>query len=471
MADEPRSTTIKEAVREGYAMRLRTGSCCGTTCGPAPLDAHRATMAHTLGYAPRDLAEVPEGAVRSSFGCGNPLAHQSLRPGDVVLDIGSGAGIDCLLAAARVGPTGRVIGLDMTPAMVAAAREHARQAGATTVEFRLGDAEAMPVDAESVDWVISNCVINLAPDKARVFREVVRVLRPGGRVSISDIVFADDMPELPPAIRADLEAYVGCISGAVSEATYLETMRAAGLAEVKVVERLAYGNDVVEGFLARHTGESVDGAGPSGEYPGLGQIASGRIWSVRVTGRKPSPTDHPRPPLPRGPGADPGASRPPAIVDVTPACLGDLPAVEALLAACDLPTNGVAANLDRFLVARDGSQVVGCVGFEPYDSAVLLRSLAVAPSHRGWGLGRRLFREVLLRVRATGSARAVLLTHSVQSLAAGFGFRPVDRAALSEELLASWEFRTHRCDGAAVLAVDLDRVPLPRTAATGGQVG
>ena len=470
MTDEPRSTIIKEAVREGYTTRLRTGSCCGSACGPLPLDVHRATLAHTLGYTAGDLAEVPEGAVRSSFGCGNPLAHQVLRPGDVVLDIGSGAGIDCLLAAAKVAPTGRVIGLDMTPAMVAAARENARQAGVTTVEFRLGDAEAMPVDDHSVDWVISNCVINLAPDKPRVFHEVVRVLRPGGRVSISDIVFADDMPELPAAVRADLEVYVGCVAGAVSESAYLGAMRAAGLEDVAVVERLAYGDDVLASFLAQNAGHRDEREGREDAFSDLRHAVSGRIWSVRVTARKPSQPALPGSPQPGAASTDSPSSRKWADAEVAPARREDLPGVEKLLRRCGLPTVGVAGNTGRFLVVREGSQVVGCVGFEPYGPEVLLRSLAVAPESRGRGLGRRLFREVLLRVRDTGFARAVLLTHSVQSLAANFGFRAVDRAVLSGELLASWEFQIHGCDGADVLALDLERVPLPLRNATGGNV-
>ena len=203
---------IKDAVRQGYTARVNSGSCCGPTTSAAMGECGCGGPA-ALGYSKAELAGLPEGAVANSFGCGNPAAFSDVREGEVVLDVGAGAGIDCLIAARRVGPTGRVIGLDMTPAMIEKARDNALQAGVTNVEFRLGDAEAMPVADGSADWVISNCVINLAPDKRKVFREVARVLKPGGRVAISDIVFADDAPSSPLRSRNDPELYVACVAG------------------------------------------------------------------------------------------------------------------------------------------------------------------------------------------------------------------------------------------------------------------
>jgi len=164
----------------------------------------------------------------------------------VVLDIGSGAGIDCLIAAEKVGAEGKVIGLDMTPAMLERARANAREAGADNVEFRKGEADDMPVENDSVDWVISNCVINLAPDKGKVFGEVARILKPGGRVSISDIVLGDDLPE---EVVKSVDALVGCVAGAIKEADYLEEMRMAGLVDVEVTERMVYGAKEIEGLL------------------------------------------------------------------------------------------------------------------------------------------------------------------------------------------------------------------------------
>jgi SAM-dependent methyltransferase len=169
-----------------------------------------------------------------SLGCGNPTAIAGLQPGEVVLDLGSGGGIDCFLAAKRVGPEGRVIGLDMTPDMIKLARRNAKKIGAHNVEFRYGEMEDIPLPDESVDVIISNCVINLSPDKDSVFGETYRVLRPGGRMSISDIVVDGDLPQ---AIRSRLDAWAGCIAGALDESVYLDKIRAAGFEEVEVMSR------------------------------------------------------------------------------------------------------------------------------------------------------------------------------------------------------------------------------------------
>jgi SAM-dependent methyltransferase len=170
----------------------------------------------------------------ASLGCGNPLAIASLQPGEVVLDLGSGGGIDCFLAARKVGPGGRVIGLDMTPDMIKLARGNAKKLGVTNVDFRFGEMEDMPLPDGSVDVIISNCVVNLSPDKDAVFREAHRVLRPGGRLSISDIVVDGDLPQF---IRSRLDAWAGCIAGALDERVYLGKIRAAGFERVEVLSR------------------------------------------------------------------------------------------------------------------------------------------------------------------------------------------------------------------------------------------
>jgi SAM-dependent methyltransferase len=175
-----------------------------------------------------------------SFGCGNPLALAQIEPGDTVLDLGSGAGLDLLVAAEKVGPSGQVIGVDMTQDMIDTANRNAVQAGFANVEVRHGLIEDLPVDSESVDLVISNCVINLSPEKERVFSEIYRVLKPGGRFSISDIV-AENLPE---ALRTNEDAYCACVGGAVSETAYVEGLERAGLSSVKVTERQEYGEDV-----------------------------------------------------------------------------------------------------------------------------------------------------------------------------------------------------------------------------------
>jgi arsenite methyltransferase len=212
---------------EALASSARASSCCGTDCCG---DAADAAFGIAL-YQPGDAAALPEAAVLASLGCGNPVAVAELREGDTVLDLGSGGGIDVLLSAKRVGPTGRAIGVDMTNEMLALAWKNAADAGATNVDFRKGTIETLPLEASTVDVVISNCVINLAADKSAVFREIARVLRPGGRVGVSDIV-ADDL--LTPAQRAERGSYVGCIAGALSFREYRDGLRAAGLSDVEI---------------------------------------------------------------------------------------------------------------------------------------------------------------------------------------------------------------------------------------------
>lgn len=221
---------VKSAVRERYgriALSGASGGCCGgSSCGGSA----GATRSSSLGYEESELSSLPEGA-NLGLGCGNPQAIALLEPGETVLDLGSGGGIDVFLAAGQVGPKGRAIGVDMTPEMVARARKAARSAGAGNVEFRLGELEHLPVADESVDVILSNCVINLSPEKPAVFREAYRVLKPGGRLAIADMVALTPLPE---AVREDPGAYTGCVGGAATF-TELETMLAeAGFVDVQV---------------------------------------------------------------------------------------------------------------------------------------------------------------------------------------------------------------------------------------------
>jgi arsenite methyltransferase len=202
--------------------------------------------ARFAGYGPAEVATVPATAVAASFGCGNPLSFSAVQPGQHVLDLGCGAGFDLLLAAERVGPSGRVTGIDMTPAMVAKAREHVAQSGHANVEVRQGLIENLPVESQSVDWVISNCVLNLSPEKDRVFAEIARVLKPGGRISIDDIV----VERLPWIVRKSAPLYAACVGGAVSEATYLSGLEQAGLVNVAVRDRLVYEPTQIVGIVA-----------------------------------------------------------------------------------------------------------------------------------------------------------------------------------------------------------------------------
>ncbi len=206
---------------------LAGGGCCGSA---------ESATALQIGYGQSDLAGLPEGA-NLGLGCGAPVALLSLKPGEIALDLGSGAGVDVFLAAAQVGPAGRVIGVDMTPEMIERARANALQGGFTNVEFRQGRLEALPLADSSVDAVTSNCVINLVPDKGGVFHEIARVLRPGGRLAISDIVL--DGP-LPDAIARDLLAYVGCVAGAMDRRAYFGLLEAAGLKDVHIFKDVDY---------------------------------------------------------------------------------------------------------------------------------------------------------------------------------------------------------------------------------------
>jgi SAM-dependent methyltransferase len=221
---------VVDRVRERYGSIARAGEggCCPTTscCGTG-----EQSVALNLGYTPAELALLPDGA-NLGLGCGAPVEHMDLRPGERVLDLGSGAGIDALLAASRVGADGLVIGVDMTPEMLGRARQNAAAAGVTNVEFREGRLEQLPVDDASIDAVTSNCVINLVPDKAAVFREIRRVLRPGGRVVVSDIVLDG---ELPASVSDDILAYVGCVAGAMGRDAYFQMIAAAGLSGVEIL--------------------------------------------------------------------------------------------------------------------------------------------------------------------------------------------------------------------------------------------
>ena len=239
--DEVRTDEVRAMVRERYAAAAKAadtgqvaenegccggGGCCGDSPGAQPVTIFGAGL-----YDASDTATLPETAVLASLGCGNPTAVADLREGERVLDLGSGGGIDVLLSARRVGPTGFAYGVDMTDEMLDLARRNAAEAGATNVEFRRGTIEELPFDDESVDVVISNCVINLSADKPAVLAEIFRVLAPGGRIGVSDVVAED---HLTPAQRAERGSYVGCIAGALSRSEYLDGLTAAGFADAEV---------------------------------------------------------------------------------------------------------------------------------------------------------------------------------------------------------------------------------------------
>ena len=273
---------IRKTVRERYGQRAQArASCCGASqscCGSVK------SPSQALGYTEQQLSAIPEGA-DLGLGCGNPTALASLVEGETVLDLGSGAGIDCFLAAQAVGPSGRAIGVDMTAEMIDRARENARMNGIENVEFRLGEIEHLPVADGSVDVVISNCVVNLSPDKPQVFRDTFRALKPGGRMLISDIVL---LRELPDAIRESIEAYVGCVAGASMKANYLAAIEEAGFEDVEVLKEVSADSAFSGSSEAKILidGEEVDPESLGLDQEKVHQLA-GTISSISVKAVKP----------------------------------------------------------------------------------------------------------------------------------------------------------------------------------------
>lgn len=279
---------IRERVSRDYARAVTSktgggGACCGGT------PVQKGVVVKLAGYSDAELAALPPEAVVNSFGCGNPLAYSAVQAGQTVLDLGSGAGIDLLLAARKVGPTGRVIGVDMTDEMIAKANENIAASNLQNVVVRKGIIEELPVDAASVDWVISNCVINLSPEKPRVFREIARVLKSGGTMMVSDIV-ADG---LPPEVLKSPILHSSCVAGAISEQDYIAGLEEAGLVDIEVLDRLVYDKHQLESLINSELPDlkrTAPCCGSAGKADWAGTSASkleGTIWSVKIKARKP----------------------------------------------------------------------------------------------------------------------------------------------------------------------------------------
>lgn len=269
------STDIKEVVKQKYgqaALRVHTGgsSCCGAStatdacCDPITMNLYDETQA----------SQVPEGALKASLGCGNPTLLAQLNPGETVLDLGSGGGIDVLLSARRVGPTGKAYGLDMTDEMLALARENQRQAGVQNVEFLRGEIENIPLPDNSVDVIISNCVINLSADKDRVLREAFRVLKPGGRFAVSDVVVHGDVPA---EVRQNVLLWVGCIAGALQDTEYISKLGAAGFEAIEIEPTRVHNVEDARVFL-HDQGVDVDVLAPQ---------VDGKFISAFIRAKKP----------------------------------------------------------------------------------------------------------------------------------------------------------------------------------------
>ena len=274
---------VRASVSRSYAKAVtrEKPSCCGEA-------APKGSIVTLAGYEQESLAELPAEAVVNSFGCGNPVAFSGVKEGDTVLDLGSGAGIDLLIAAKKVGPKGRAIGVDMTDEMLAKAQENIAAAGLSNVEVRKGIIEELPVEDGTVDWVISNCVINLSPNKPQVFREIARVLKPGGQMLVSDVVAEG----LPPWVREHEALHAHCVGGAISEAEYVAGLEAAGLGDVEIRERIHYSTSQIKAFFVSDLldadeqlaawVESLDEA----TMDEMAESVEGRFWSALVYAKK-----------------------------------------------------------------------------------------------------------------------------------------------------------------------------------------
>lgn len=264
---------VKQAVKQGYAKiaQKQSSSCCGgNDCAQ--------NVSKNIGYTNEEIGSVPDGA-NLGLGCGNPTALASIKEGETVLDLGSGPGFDCFLAANKVGAKGKVIDVDMTPEMIQKAKENAKKGNYRNVEFRLGEIEKLPVADNSVDLIISNCVINLSPDKKKVFQEAFRVLRPGGRFMISDMVL---LKELPDSIKKSIEAYVGCLGGAILKDEYIKTIEQAGFQDIKIDGETSFPieymlNDPTAKALIANLNTPIDTI----------KALSDTILSIRISGAKP----------------------------------------------------------------------------------------------------------------------------------------------------------------------------------------
>jgi SAM-dependent methyltransferase len=289
MTEQKDTQDIRTVVRQHYgqiAEQFQAGAkadCgCSTSssscCGPSAEQIDVQLDSITRLYEAPEVTQLPEDVTGLSLGCGDPITLATLKPGETVLDLGSGGGIDCFLAGKRVGPTGHVIGVDMTPQMLEQARLNRQKVGASNVEFRLGEIEHLPAADASVDVIISNCVINLSPDKPQVFREAFRALKPGGRLAVSDIV--TDGP-LPDGLKASLSAWAGCVAGALEVKDYIAAITAAGFEEVQLTPVYFPQEVVVE--AVNQLGERVDLSELSPE------LASQAVFSAKISARKPAP--------------------------------------------------------------------------------------------------------------------------------------------------------------------------------------
>lgn len=417
---------VREQVRDHYAARVRSQSaCCGPTpstscCSSAAIELEPSNTWGAALYSADELTQAPDEAANVSYGCGNPTALAALRSGEIVLDLGSGGGLDCFLAARKVGKHGYVYGVDMTDEMLDLARRNAAKGALTNVEFHKGTIEALPLADESVDVIISNCVVNLSPAKEQVLQEAFRVLRPGGRLAISDVVIDGGLADLPVSeaqVRQAL-SWAGCIAGALTTDQFNAYLAAAGFAQIDVQIQQRYTLDAL----------GVDPATVIQLLPlAAAESLARRFTSSLIAARKPAP------------------------VTINAGTTADLAAVENLLERSDLPTAGLVTCVDNLLVARSGAHIMGSAALERYGEAALLRSVAVYPTLRGAGVGHQLLEAVLAKAQQRGVRDLYLLTTTAGDFFARVGFQPISRGAVPASVKAAAEFTSLCPDSALVM--------------------
>ncbi|MCR4441995.1 MAG: arsenite methyltransferase [Peptococcaceae bacterium] len=400
--------TIREAVRKRYARAImdKKGCCGGETQGGCCGNGDKAATGLITGgiYGQGEIEGLPAGLLESSFGCGNPAMLADLHPGETVLDLGSGAGLDVLLSARRVGPYGKAYGLDMTGEMLREAKKNQEKAGIKNVEFLQGYIEEIPLPDNSVDVVISNCVINLSGDKGKVIREAFRVLKPGGRFAVSDIVLKRP---LPPEALQDLERWTSCIAGALLEDEYRKHLLEAGFRDVEITVTREYD---FAGNLA--------GTNAARFYKGDWSELSGTVVSAFVKAKKPA--------MVLCAGRD---------YLIRPASGEDFDDVCSLLADAGLTAAGIdRENISNYLVG-DITGIAGVIGLERAGDAALLRSLAVRPEWRKAGLGAALVEEALRKAKEAGCREVYLLTATAGRYMERWGFAGTTLADAPTKLL------------------------------------
>ncbi|HWR41319.1 MAG TPA: arsenite methyltransferase [Patescibacteria group bacterium] len=400
---------LREAVKEKYAgfITKKTGCGCGSATGGCCGDAGKAAANPVTGglYGSQEVSGLPEDMLGTSLGCGNPTALAELYAGERVLDLGSGAGLDVLLSARRVGVGGKAYGLDMTDEMLEQARKNQQAAGVENAEFLKGHIEEIPLPADAVDVIISNCVINLSGDKDQVLREAFRVLRPGGRLAVSDIVVTKELPE---RIRKSLTAWAGCIAGALSEAEYRGKLTKAGFRDIEVQVTRVYDINEAAALGLNLTAEEKT-------------VLPGALVSAFIRARKPRKLLQS------------------AESVLRQAQVGDGAGIMSLLQNSGLTTCGVEARINDFWVmtGTTSPDILGVIGLTVNGRQGVLRSLAVAPEWRGRGVAAALVKNALTEAKKRDLREIYLLTDTAADYLKPFGFEMIERSELPAGLLNS----------------------------------